>query len=94
MSAFNTAESEHASREAQLLESYQPAAGVFDELSDAGAVRPRWRDVLDAFAAMGREATRSAQDKAQRLLRENGVTFVAQGDRDSARRGDSTSSRC
>jgi hypothetical protein len=34
MSAFNTAESEHASREAQLLESYQPSAGVFDELSD------------------------------------------------------------
>ena len=29
---------------------------------------------------MGPEATRSAQDKAQRLLEENGVTFVAQGD--------------
>jgi uncharacterized circularly permuted ATP-grasp superfamily protein/uncharacterized alpha-E superfamily protein len=81
MSALNTAESEHASREVQLLESYQPSAGVFDELSDAGAVRPRWRDVLDAFAAMGPEATRSAQDKSQRLLEENGVTFVAQGER-------------
>ena len=81
MSAFNSAESEHASREAQLLESYQPSAGVFDELSNAGGVRPRWRDVLDAFAAMGPEATRSAHDKAQRLLAENGVTFIAQGER-------------
>jgi hypothetical protein len=59
MSALNTAESEHASRAAQLLESYQPAAGVFDELSDAGGVRPRWRDVLDAFAAMGPEGRRT-----------------------------------
>ncbi|HVP70458.1 MAG TPA: circularly permuted type 2 ATP-grasp protein, partial [Gemmatimonadaceae bacterium] len=81
MSALNTAESEHASREAQLLESYQPAAGVFDELSNAGGVRPRWRDVLDAFAAMGPEGTRAAQDKAQRLRAENGVTFIAQGER-------------
>src|SRR5688572_13361106 len=86
MSAFNTAESEHASREAQLLESYRPAPGAFDELtSDGGAVRPRWRSVLEAFAAMGGEATQAAQDKAQRLLLENGVTFAAQGDDDSSR---------
>jgi uncharacterized circularly permuted ATP-grasp superfamily protein/uncharacterized alpha-E superfamily protein len=85
MSAINTAESEHATREAQLLESYQPAPGVFDELSDAAGVRSRWRDVLDGFAAMGPEATLSAQDKAQRLLLENGVTFVAQGERDRSR---------
>ena len=85
MSAINTVEGEHAVREAQLLESYQPVPGAFDELSDAAGVRPRWRDVLDAFAAMGPEATRSAQDKAQRLLLENGVTFVAQGERDSSR---------
>ena len=48
-------------------------------------MRPRWRNVLEAFAAMGGEATKAAQDKAQRLLLENGVTFVAQGDRDSSR---------
>ena len=48
-------------------------------------MRPRWRDVLEAFAAMGGEATQAAQDKAQRLLVENGVTFVAQGDRDASR---------
>ena len=85
MSALNTAESEQASREAHLLESYQPVPGVFDELSGAAGVRPRWRDVLAAFAAMGSDATKAAQDKAQRLLLENGVTFVAQGERDRSR---------
>ncbi len=90
----NTAESEQASREAQLLESYHPPAGVFDELSNEAGVRPRWREVLDSFAAIGPEATKSAQDKAQRLLLENGVRFVAQGERDRAGRGASTFSRC
>jgi uncharacterized circularly permuted ATP-grasp superfamily protein/uncharacterized alpha-E superfamily protein len=86
MSAIDTVESPQASREAQLLESYHPVAGAFDELSDAaGGVRPRWRPVLEAFAAMGPDATKSAQDKAQRLLHENGVTFVAQGERESSR---------
>ena len=41
--------------------------------------------MLEAFAAMGGEATQAAQDKAHRLLVENGVTFVAQGDREKSR---------
>ncbi|HLF12817.1 MAG TPA: circularly permuted type 2 ATP-grasp protein, partial [Gammaproteobacteria bacterium] len=87
MSAITTASSEFASREAKLLESYARTPGVFDEMTaEGGDVRPRWRHVLDAFAAMGSEATKIAQDKAQRLLLENGVTFVAQGDRDRSPR--------
>ena len=86
MSAINTAPNAYASAEAKLLESYQRAPNAFDELSTAeGTVRPRWQPVLEAFAAMGSDTTRSAHDKAQRLLRENGVTFVPQGDRDNAR---------
>ena len=34
---------------------------------------------------MGSEGAKAAQDKAQRLLLENGVTFVAQGERDRSR---------
>ena len=41
--------------------------------------------VLEAFAAMGADATQAAQDKAQRLLVENDVTFAALGDRDTSR---------
>src|SRR5690242_2472723 len=80
MSAITTAESKQASQEAQLLESYRPARGVFDELSDGAGIRPRWRELLESFAAMGPEATQAAQDKAQRQLLENGVTFAAQDD--------------
>ena len=86
MSATNTVPNAYASAETKLLESYQRSPNAFDELSTAeGGIRPRWQPVLDAFAAMGSETTRSAHDKAQRLLRENGVTFVPQGDRDNAR---------
>ncbi|MEO8466923.1 MAG: circularly permuted type 2 ATP-grasp protein [Gammaproteobacteria bacterium] len=86
MSAINTIPNAYASAEAKLLEAYQRDPMAFDELSTPeGAVRSRWQPVLEGFAAMGSGATRAAHDKAQRLLRENGVTFVPQGDGDSAR---------
>src|SRR5688572_16619616 len=86
MSAINPAKDEDASAEAKLLESYQPFPDAYDELTSGdGQVRPRWQPVLEAFAAMGGDAAQAAQDKAHRLLVENGVTFVAQGDRDNSR---------
>jgi uncharacterized circularly permuted ATP-grasp superfamily protein len=86
MSATTTAPSADASYEAKLLESYHGAPNRFDELTSAdGQVRPRWQQLLEAFAAMGSHGTKAAQDKARRLLLENGVTFTAQGDADSGR---------
>ncbi len=86
MSAINSAENAQASAEAKLLESYQPSAHAYDELTGgSGQVRPRWHPVLESFAALGDEATQAAQDKAQRLLEENDVTFSVQGDRDTSR---------
>jgi uncharacterized circularly permuted ATP-grasp superfamily protein/uncharacterized alpha-E superfamily protein len=86
MSAINPAESAAASAEAKLLESYEASPNVYDELASApGAVRPRWQPVVEAFAAMGAGAARAAQDKALRLLEENGVKFVAPGDRETIR---------
>ncbi len=86
MSATTTAPSGYASAEAKLLESYRRAPLSFDELTTSdGAIRPRWQPVLEAFAAMGSDAMRAAHDKAQRLLSDNGVTFVPQSDRDTAR---------
>jgi uncharacterized circularly permuted ATP-grasp superfamily protein/uncharacterized alpha-E superfamily protein len=81
-----TVSSQYAPAEAKLLESYRPVPESFDELTTTdGAIRPRWQPVLEAFAAMGSGALRGAHDKAQRLLSENGVTFVPQGDRDASR---------
>ena len=87
MSAINPAENAvRLLAEAKLLESYQPSPNAYDELTGgSGQVRPRWQRVLEAFAAMGGEATQAAQDKAQRLMVENDVTFAAQGDRDTSR---------
>src|SRR5215207_3897147 len=86
MSAINSAESAFASSEAKLLESYRPPAHAYDELTGgSGKVRPRWHPVLEAFAALGDEAAQAAQDKAQRLLEENDVTFSVQDDRDTSR---------
>jgi uncharacterized circularly permuted ATP-grasp superfamily protein/uncharacterized alpha-E superfamily protein len=86
MSASTPAENIVGRAEAKLLESYQPSPNAFDELTGgSGQVRPRWQPVLEAFAAMGDEATQAAQDKAQRLLEENDVTFTALGDRDASR---------
>ena len=83
MSAPTPVPSEYELRDAKLLASYTRVPDTYDELTtDANAVRPRWRRVLEAFAG---DANRGAQDKAQRLLRENGVTFVAQGERDRSR---------
>ena len=83
MSAPTPVASEYDSQDAKLLATYKRVPTVYDELTtSSGAVRPRWRRVLEAFAG---NANKGAQDKAQRLLRENGVTFVAQGERDRSR---------
>ena len=86
MSAINPAENEFACSDAKLLDSYQPTPSAYDELmGGTGQVRPRWQSVLEAFAAMGIDARQAAQDKAQRLMVENDVTFSALDDRDASR---------
>ncbi len=68
-------------RAAELLESYEPKRPAFDELVDAtGVVRPRWRRLLEQLGTMSEDARRAARLRAERMLRENGVTFVAQDD--------------
>jgi uncharacterized circularly permuted ATP-grasp superfamily protein/uncharacterized alpha-E superfamily protein len=70
-----------------LLSDYTPTPALFDELIDEhGQIRARWRPVLEAFSRMGAEDRKTVQENAQRALRENGVTFVAQGDNDKTRR--------
>jgi uncharacterized circularly permuted ATP-grasp superfamily protein/uncharacterized alpha-E superfamily protein len=80
MSAINPAENEFACSDAKLLESYEPSPSAYDELTaGTGQVRPRWQPVLESFSAMGVDARQAAQDKAQRLMVENDVTFAALG---------------
>ncbi len=66
---------------AELLQSYRPDPGGYDELmAGDGSVRSHWRSLLSAFHALGEAERTRASQLAQRMLRENGVTYVARGD--------------
>ena len=72
---------------AEFLANYRPAPGVYDELvAPDGSVRPAWLPVLEQLAGMTEEDRRRLHETADRLFRENGVTFVAQNDRKSTSR--------
>ena len=72
---------------ADLLGSYRPAAGAYDELmAGDGAVRRHWRWFLDAFAGLDDDERAHALEVAQHLLRENGVTYVARGETEHGNR--------
>ena len=84
MSATHDASKEALDVSPRLLDSYQRAPGVFDELLDAdGSVKPSWRPVFETFERMSPAERHALQDVANRLFSENGVTFVAQDDAES-----------
>jgi uncharacterized circularly permuted ATP-grasp superfamily protein/uncharacterized alpha-E superfamily protein len=61
-----------------LLASYAAQSGSFDELlKPDGSIRPGWLPILEEFARMSPESRQELKDTAERMLRDNGVTFVA-----------------
>ncbi len=70
-----------------LLGTYRASPGVYDALVDeTGNVRPAWTSVLAALAGMSEPERTELNEQARRMLRENGVTFVAQDDTESTNR--------
>jgi uncharacterized circularly permuted ATP-grasp superfamily protein/uncharacterized alpha-E superfamily protein len=70
-----------------LLESYPPASGNYDEMLDAsGQTRAHWRTVLDRLSAEAPEAMRQRVESVQRQVRENGVTYNVYDDSKGALR--------
>jgi uncharacterized circularly permuted ATP-grasp superfamily protein/uncharacterized alpha-E superfamily protein len=64
-----------------LVDRYQPAPGVYDEMRTAeGKVRPRWRYLLDALHTLGPSGIEERWREARRLIRDNGVTYNVYGD--------------
>jgi uncharacterized circularly permuted ATP-grasp superfamily protein/uncharacterized alpha-E superfamily protein len=54
----------------------EEALGRYDEMFDrSGTVRPHWRRIAEAFAAMAPEAYQHRIDSARRMVQENGVTY-------------------
>lgn len=60
------------------LAGYQPSPESFDEavLAD-GSVRAQWQPLLDRLFANGPEGVNRLRDNGQRLIYENGVTFLS-----------------
>ncbi|MFU8788148.1 MAG: circularly permuted type 2 ATP-grasp protein [Methylobacter sp.] len=60
---------------------YATQLGVYDEmLAKEHKVLPHWEHFMAAMAALGSEQLESCRREAQRLLRENGVTYNVYGD--------------
>jgi uncharacterized circularly permuted ATP-grasp superfamily protein/uncharacterized alpha-E superfamily protein len=59
---------------------YTPNCGYFDELIENGAIRPPWVDLVEALRTAGPEDFARRWRAAQRLIRENGVTYNVYGD--------------
>ncbi|GGF21593.1 hypothetical protein GCM10011611_29570 [Aliidongia dinghuensis] len=64
-----------------FLAGYQVPAGTFDEMRGAdGTVRPSWAALLEAPDFASAETVESRWRLAERLIRENGVTYNVYGD--------------
>ena len=71
----------------EALSDYRRSAGSYDELlADDGSVRPAWQPILEHLAGIKEAERPGLQETAERLFRENGVTFVAQDDAKSTSR--------
>lgn len=66
----------HAPNSVRLSEKYYVPAGSYDEMcSSAGVLRPHWEYLIRSLDALGTQELARREQEAQRLLRENGVTY-------------------
>jgi uncharacterized circularly permuted ATP-grasp superfamily protein/uncharacterized alpha-E superfamily protein len=72
---------------AHLLADYRPLPGVYDEMmSDDGAVRPHWIELLSGLARLGSEELSHRFAASDRYLRESGVFYRVYEDKESVDR--------
>jgi uncharacterized circularly permuted ATP-grasp superfamily protein/uncharacterized alpha-E superfamily protein len=65
----------------QLVGPYNPAPGIYDEMSSApGIIRPVWDPYVGSISALGSEELARRWKTARQRLRENGVTYNVYGD--------------
>ncbi|MCX5660138.1 MAG: circularly permuted type 2 ATP-grasp protein [Planctomycetota bacterium] len=70
-----------ATRHAGIFAGYQRPAGLSDELLDGqGRPRPHWEPFIQLVETMGPTELGRRWEQAQRVIRENGVTYNVYGD--------------
>lgn len=71
---------------ADAIGGYKPPPGTYDEMfAPEGLVRPHWQTIVDGITGLSHADRELAFRDAQRMLRQNGMTYVARDDPD--RRG-------
>jgi len=64
-----------------LISGYQPITGTYQEMMDStGAVRSHWQPMLNQLNSYGTDSISNRWKRAQRVIRQNGVTYNAFGD--------------
>ncbi len=64
-----------------LADDYLPLSGVYDEMRSAeGELRPHWEHLLDALHKLGPAGIEKRRREAERMVRDNGVTYNLNGD--------------
>lgn len=64
-----------------IFDEYRRSPEAYDELRDAGGdVRPPWRPLVDRLDRLGIEEIDRRWAQSQRLIRENGISFILYGD--------------
>jgi uncharacterized circularly permuted ATP-grasp superfamily protein/uncharacterized alpha-E superfamily protein len=67
-----------------LLEAYQPIAGAYPEMIDLKrSIRPQWQPMFNHLKAYGPDDVEARWQRAQRMIRENGVTYNVYDDAQS-----------
>jgi uncharacterized circularly permuted ATP-grasp superfamily protein/uncharacterized alpha-E superfamily protein len=70
-----------------MTEGYQPIPGAYSEMvAPDGAIRPHWLPMLEQLGTYGVERVSSRWKRAQRVIRQNGITYRAFGDPKSGSR--------
>ncbi|MDN6794558.1 MAG: circularly permuted type 2 ATP-grasp protein, partial [Propionibacterium sp.] len=61
------------------FDGYQAPEGTFDEMFDAGAVRPQYRELAEAFVGLSEQEVRTRADYLSSTYLDRGVTFAVGG---------------
>jgi uncharacterized circularly permuted ATP-grasp superfamily protein/uncharacterized alpha-E superfamily protein len=81
MSLAISSPSHGESQQSDLFGGYEPLPGIYDEMfASPGALRPHWRQFVEGMNRLGSSELSRRWELAQRLIRENGVTYNVHGD--------------